>query len=249
MKLNSFKIKLLIILECIILAVVIIIVCSQTTSVFTPVKNNEEPREVTSDDINAEQDNDLTGPGTGTDDLAPADNGYIAEQKDTQDLINTTEDVLLQYRVTRNGALGIDYPMVSDYGPRESLIEGMSTDHKGIDFSMDVGTELVAPYDVTVAHAGYNEYRGNWVVMYWKDGFYILYQHMAELDVWEGEHLSAGDRVGFSGETGVSVIPHLHLEVLRSYDGQDSVFDFEDKQLRINPYYFIFDNDSYESIW
>ena len=162
---------------------------------------------------------------------------------------DTGNNDLLQYRVTRNGALGIDYPIVSDYGPRESLIEGMSTDHKGIDFGMDLWTELVAPYNVVVAAVGYNEYRGNWVIMYWKAGYYILYQHMSEIDVWEGEYLAAGDRVGFSGETGVSVIPHLHLEILVSYDGYDSVTDFEDAGLRVNPYYYIFDNDSYQSIY
>ena len=271
MRLNTFKIKLLIFLEFVILIIVVLIVCSHcSSSEFKPVKNTEEPRNVAAEAadtaLTADQQElpEETAEAAEQPEAAGNDQEliYTDENADTaevdevaaDDTAAATDDAaadngLLQYRVAREGALGIDYPIVSDYGPREALIEGMSTDHKGIDFSMPLYTELVAPYDVVVEHVGYNESRGNWVVMYWKDGYYILYQHMSEIDVWEGEYLSAGDRVGFSGETGISVIPHLHLEVLKSYDGHNSVFDFEDKQIRVNPYDFIFDNDSYTSIW
>ena len=283
MRLNTFKIKLLILLEFVILIIVVLIVCSHcSSSEFKPVKNTEEPRKVSADaadvmnaaddadavftsdqqELRTETADDIEIPETAENDqeiVFTDNNGETAETDDTvddtvDDAVDNAADTtvnndLLQYRVARDGALGIDYPIVSEYGPREALIEGMSTDHKGIDFSMPLYTELVAPYDVYVVRAGYNESRGNWVIMYWEDGYYILYQHMSEVDVWEGEYLSAGDRVGFSGETGISVIPHLHLEILKSYDGRNSVFDFEDKQLRVDPYYFIFDNDSYTSIW
>ena len=259
MRLNTFKIKLLIILELIVLAVVVIVVCSSRPSVFSPVKNTEIPNVVGSDadlsdglseNISEEEyivpDDGQTVPENISYDIS--DDAYTGTEI-TDDAEDTVKADVLMYKVAADGVLGIDYPMVSDYGQRESLIEGMTSDHKGIDFSMDVGTKLVAPYDVVVVHVGYNQYRGNWVVMYWKDGYYILYQHMSEIDVWEGEYLTEGDLVGYSGQTGVSVIPHLHLEVLKSYDGWNSVTDFEDTYLRINPYDFIFDNHSYVSIY
>jgi hypothetical protein len=42
---------------------------------------------------------------------------------------------------------------------------------------------------------------------------YILYGHLSEVLVSEGEHLEAGDLLGLVGMTGVAIGHHLHLEV------------------------------------
>ena len=142
--------------------------------------------------------------------------------------------------VTKYGRLGVDYPITSGFGPREAEIEGMSTTHMGIDFGMPVGTELVAPADCVVKYTGYDPSRGNWIVMYVGEGYYVLYQHLSSISVYTGQHLDKGTTVAFSGNSGVGTGAHLHLEVLYSPDKKDSLTYFNGSENRVNPYSFIF---------
>ena len=142
--------------------------------------------------------------------------------------------------VTKYGRLGIDYPMTSGFGPRESETEGMSTTHMGIDFGMPVGTELVAPADCVVKYTGYDPSRGYWIVMYVGEGYYVLYQHLSSISVYTGQHVEKGSTVAFSGNSGVGTGAHLHIEVLYSPDRKDSLTYFNGSENRVNPYSFIF---------
>jgi murein DD-endopeptidase MepM/ murein hydrolase activator NlpD len=47
----------------------------------------------------------------------------------------------------------------------------------------------------------------------------LVYAHLHELAVARGDSLTAGQRIGVSGNTGCSTEPHLHFEVWRSRDG------------------------------
>ena len=146
----------------------------------------------------------------------------------------------LKDKVTSTGVIGEDYPVLSFFGYRDDFGGQISSYHRGIDIDMNVGTVLISPDDCIVVYTGYNDIRGYWVVMYWKQGYYIEYQHMSEISVYDGMHVSEGDMIGYSGNTGASLMPHLHLEILKSYDGKDSISDFSDLDIRIDPYYFVF---------
>ena len=142
--------------------------------------------------------------------------------------------------VTKNGSLGSTYPLTSGFGKREAEIEGMSTTHYGLDFGMPSGTELVAPANGIVKYTGYDGSRGNWIVMYVGEGYYVLYQHLSIITAHAGQSISKGDTVAFSGNSGVSTGAHLHLEVLYSPDQKDSLTYYNGNQNRINPYSFVF---------
>jgi murein DD-endopeptidase MepM/ murein hydrolase activator NlpD len=44
-------------------------------------------------------------------------------------------------------------------------------------------------------------------------GVYSLYYHLDKLDVKVGQMVSAGDKIGDSGFTGLATGPHLHWEI------------------------------------
>jgi murein DD-endopeptidase MepM/ murein hydrolase activator NlpD len=94
------------------------------------------------------------------------------------------------------------------------------------DFSIGVGTPLVAMADGIVIHryaaTGPGEpcYDGggeecypyaNLVVLLHGDGFTSIYKHLSDVHVAEGEFVPRGHVVGLSGSSGYSTGPHAHV--------------------------------------
>lgn len=85
--------------------------------------------------------------------------------------------------------------------------------HWGNDFGTPTGTPLRAMSRGTVTFAGSNGNMGNLVrISYW-DGTESYYAHMSRFSASVGEEVMPGDVVGYSGNTGRSTGPHLHLEI------------------------------------
>ena len=171
-----------------------------------------------------------------------AEEGYYEVTAKTDDRIEEPVGYLKD-KVTETGVLGEDYPILSYYGQRSSVNGQVSSYHRGMDFGMETGTALVTPCDCVIKYTGYNETRGYWIVMYWGNGYYIIYQHLSQILVRQDMRLSRGNKVGYSGDTGASLVPHLHLEILQCDTGGDDITDFNDDSSRINPYYFVFGNE------
>ena len=53
-------------------------------------------------------------------------------------------------------------------------------------------------------------------------GIVWSYSHMSEIDVEDGQAVSADDVVGLSGNTGLTSGPHLHFVTMRDISGQPS---------------------------
>lgn len=126
---------------------------------------------------------------------------------------------LLPYRAGRS------YRVLQGYGSRFS--------HRGleqfaVDFKMDEGTPVHAARDGVVAKIeesnsigcwedGCGKY-ANYIVILHDDGttgeYYHLQQDGALVDV--GERVVAGDKIGLSGNTGHTTMPHLHFAVYRA---------------------------------
>ncbi|MFC1410635.1 M23 family metallopeptidase [Streptacidiphilus sp. N1-12] len=105
-------------------------------------------------------------------------------------------------------------PMSEAYGVTDS---GYAAGyHTGTDFAVDVGTPVDAIGAGTVVSAGWQTSYGNAVVLKLSGGDYALYAHLSAFKVSAGEHVSAGQRIALSGNTGNSTGPHLHFEVRTS---------------------------------
>lgn len=116
-----------------------------------------------------------------------------------------------------------DIRISSTYGRRVdpvTKVEGAM--HYGTDFATPVGTPVVAAYDGKIFKAGWQDEKDSKVgfgLRVWQtakiDGksVALFYAHLSELAVKEGDVITAGTRVGLSGNTGKSSGPHLHFEV------------------------------------
>ncbi len=81
---------------------------------------------------------------------------------------------------------------------------------------MNIGTPVDAIGSGRVVSAGWQSGYGNAVVIKLSDGRYVLYGHLSKFKVYAGEHVTGGQRVALSGDTGNSTGPHLHFEVRKS---------------------------------
>lgn len=107
------------------------------------------------------------------------------------------------------------YTITSGYGNRNTGISLASTNHKGIDISCPVGTEIVSVQEGTVLERGYNNYRGYYIIIKHSGGVVTVYQHgrANSFRASVGQSVEAGQVIMLSGNSGVSSGPHLHFEV------------------------------------
>ncbi|MEV0638879.1 M23 family metallopeptidase [Streptomyces sp. NPDC050619] len=84
--------------------------------------------------------------------------------------------------------------------------------HTGIDFPVSYGTTVMAVTDGTV-RTQWNSAYGNMMIVTAKDGTETWYCHLASYRVASGTTVKAGDPIAYSGNSGNSTGPHLHLEV------------------------------------
>lgn len=101
----------------------------------------------------------------------------------------------------------------SGFGGRTSPGGIGSTNHKGNDFATPIGTPLRAVHSGTVTSVGWYSGIGMRVVIDLGGGTSVVYGHMSAFSATVGERVSAGEVIGYSGNTGNSTGPHLHFEV------------------------------------
>ena len=86
--------------------------------------------------------------------------------------------------------------------------------HKGIDFSVPIGTPIMATADGIVTKAINSKTGfGNHILIEHDGAYETLYAHLSELFVIETQTVKKGDFIGYSGNSGRSTGPHLHYEV------------------------------------
>ena len=87
--------------------------------------------------------------------------------------------------------------------------------HTGDDLSAACGTPVLAVTDGTVMVRTDQSWSGPWLVVVSADDSTLTtwYAHLQALDVVDGQHLHAGDRIGLVGQLGNATGCHLHLEV------------------------------------
>jgi murein DD-endopeptidase MepM/ murein hydrolase activator NlpD len=94
--------------------------------------------------------------------------------------------------------------------------------HNGIDFAVPVGTQIFAALGGTVLGTGNTDEScngvsyGKWVLIRHPNGLTTLYAHLSVIQVAAGQQVTAGQKIGLSGNTGYSTGPHLHFTVYAS---------------------------------
>ncbi|HSL43203.1 MAG TPA: M23 family metallopeptidase [Anaerolineales bacterium] len=110
-----------------------------------------------------------------------------------------------------------------------STANGMRDPHHGVEFGNPTGTPVYAAADGVVMFAGsdqeviyspWTDFYGNVVVIKHEEDLFTLYAHLSKTGVQSGQPVSAGDKIGEVGMTGVAIGSHLHFEV-RQGNGQD----------------------------
>lgn len=102
----------------------------------------------------------------------------------------------------------------SGFGGRKAPTRGASTYHKGVDWSLPIGTAVMASSAGTVAKAGWGSGYGYVVYINHADGRQTRYGHLSKVLVKQGEFVQQGEKIALSGNTGRSTGPHLHFEIL-----------------------------------
>ena len=129
--------------------------------------------------------------------------------------------------------------MLTFWGEDTSFIDG----HEGYDFVVPEGTPVMAVADSEVHFAGLGEpYLCPPLGRYTRDLFVRLemyhrgalirvnYQHLSRVVVEQGQKVKKGQVLGYTGNTGCSEGPHLHLVVFREND--------DAKLVPVDPYGF-----------
>ncbi|HLT80458.1 MAG TPA: peptidoglycan DD-metalloendopeptidase family protein [Cyclobacteriaceae bacterium] len=111
--------------------------------------------------------------------------------------------------------------VVSGFGTRINPFHKGKYKHPGIDFAAPRGTVVVAtaPGRVTLVResrlqAGY----GTYIEINHGGGLVTRYAHLHEVKVKQGETVTKGQPIATVGNTGGSIAPHLHYEII--HDGQ-----------------------------
>lgn len=103
--------------------------------------------------------------------------------------------------------------------------------HTGIDLRASIGTPIKASFSGKVIGVGNTDAvtsclsYGKWIMIEHPNGLSTLYAHLSLHSVTKGETVSAGQVIGYSGNTGYSTGPHLHFGVYASDGVQIKSFD------------------------
>ncbi len=90
--------------------------------------------------------------------------------------------------------------------------------HPGIDFAASIGTPVKSSLTGIVVGTGNTDgggcrSYGKWVMIKHPNGLSTLYAHLSLINAFEGQKVSTGEIIGYSGNTGYSTGPHLHFGV------------------------------------
>lgn len=104
--------------------------------------------------------------------------------------------------------------IASGFGLRIHPVYKISKFHAGMDFTAPLGTEVYSSGDGTVESVSSGKRgMGNFLVINHGFGYSSLYAHLESFNVRPGQKVHRGDIIGYVGNTGMSVAPHLHYEI------------------------------------
>ena len=163
----------------------------------------------------------------------------VAEMETRLDELNDTY-LDLQARIDSAGSRCDNIPSIqpvinkqltlltASYGMRIHPFYKTLQSHQGVDYTIPEGSRVFATADGTVREvAQRNSTSGQTVVIDHGNGYETSYNHLSKSTVRKGQQVRRGDIIALSGDTGLSLAPHLHYEV--RYNG-----------MRVDPIHYFF---------
>lgn len=117
--------------------------------------------------------------------------------------------------------------LTASYGMRMHPFYRTLMSHQGVDYTIPEGTRIFATADGVVKSVTTNSSSGKEITLDHGNGYTTSYSHINSTTVGRGTHVKRGDIIAHSGNTGLSITPHLHYEV--SYNG-----------MRVDPIHYFF---------
>ncbi|MFK7928425.1 MAG: M23 family metallopeptidase [Myxococcota bacterium] len=115
-------------------------------------------------------------------------------------------------------ALDLTWPVAgphrvsSPWGHRHHPVLKKRKFHNGIDLAVPIGTPILAA-QAGVVRTGEDGVSGRYVVIDHGHGVRTSYCHLDSIGVFDGDRVTPGQQIAFSGNTGRSTGPHLHFVV------------------------------------
>ncbi len=141
--------------------------------------------------------------------------------------------------------------MTSPYAPRWGGF------HRGTDFRASVGTPVKAMAEGVVQGIGDTDIcckgasYGKWIFIEYNNGLSSTFAHLSLIKVQQGQKVKRGEVVGYSGNTGSSTGPHLHVStyvssgvkvdsfVSKSYPGKILTQPIAATNAHLDPMYYL----------
>lgn len=123
--------------------------------------------------------------------------------------------------------------MTASFGMRIHPFYKSLSPHNGVDFTVPEGTRVFATADGIVKDAtNRTSSSGLTVTIDHGNGYETRYSHLSEALVRKGQKINRGDIIALTGNSGLSLAPHLHYEVRYGEEAVDPVNYFF---LELNP--------------
>ncbi len=118
--------------------------------------------------------------------------------------------------------------LTASYGMRIHPFYKTLQSHQGVDYTIPEGSSVFATADGVVREvATRNSTSGVTVIIDHENGYRTSYSHLSKVSVKRDQKVRRGDIIALSGDTGLSLAPHLHYEIW--HDG-----------MRVDPIHYFF---------
>ncbi len=149
-----------------------------------------------------------------------------AFEKEVRDYESKIKFILDPSKLPSGGVLSwpLDYIYVTQFFGKTEAGKRLYANgtHNGVDFRASVGTPLKAMADGKVLGTGDTDLTcdgasfGKFVFIQYDNGLSSTYGHLSLIKVSEGQRVVRGEVIGYTGNTGYSTGPHLHLSLYAS---------------------------------
>lgn len=103
--------------------------------------------------------------------------------------------------------------LTTSYGMRIHPFYKTLTSHQGVDYAIPEGSRVFATADGRVKEIKRSSTSGQTVILDHGNGYETSYSHLSHIAVRQNQQVRRGDIIALSGDTGLSLAPHLHYEV------------------------------------